>query len=278
MGSVLVIRNPSGRQFTDITSVALVGGVAFGECFLQLSPLLFDNSTIEAARGFGAHYVGASHQTIFDQYCRLSSDFRLEVEGYAPAITKSVRGISIGISTGGSLDALSSALARPARHALVFIQREFLVRFSRFVRGRLMALSEDALDRVTSGFSTGTSGGFFSMYDGGALHGANGNSTLDLDLERIRTMNFAVIQMGGGAIVGAGINLLIIGDFPSLRTMVPVSRDAIVSLDAVFTTSIDDSLFFYIGNVLAHAYCYAFIGDAAIGAILPGIDLNLIAS
>lgn len=271
MGSVLVIRNPAGRQFTDLASLSLIGGVAWGECFLQLSPLMFDEYTMRAARGFGSYYVTASNQEKFDQYCNLSSDFRLEIEGYAPAITKNVKGISIGISVGGSMDELGEFIARGARIGIVYLQRFLVQRFSRFIRSRLEALADDALSAGTGGFTTGTSGGFFNMYDGGALHGMNGNSTLDLEFDRIQRMNFAVIQLGGGCIVGVGINFLVIGGFPSINTV--IRRHGSGSDFELDTNFLD-----YFSDLFTQGYCYAFIGDAAIGAILPGIDLNIIAS
>ncbi|TXI34932.1 MAG: hypothetical protein E6Q58_00955 [Niabella sp.] len=271
MGSVLVIRNPAGRQFTDLASLSFVGGIAWGECFLQLCPLLFDDLTMESARGFGRSYIGTSSQSKYDQYCRLSSEFREEIEGYADGITKQVKGISIGVSVGGSLGELGDVITRGARIGVVWLQRFLVQRFSRFIRQRAVELVEDGLGSATSGFTTGTSGGFFNMYDGGALHGMNGNDTLDLEIERIYRMNFAVIQLGGGVIVGAGINLLMIGDFPSINTI--IERRGTGS-----HFEIDTHLMAYLTSLFSSGYCYAFIGDAAIGAILPGVDLNIVAS
>lgn len=272
MGTVLVMRNPTGRPFSDVSSLTLVGGVAWGECFLQLSPLLMDDDDlIEQARGFGRRYVGASRQAIYNQYCRLDATFRLEIEGYAGAITKSVRGISFGISTGGPMGELAGTVTRSFRRGLIWLQRFLVQRFSRFVRERLLDLADDGVGLMAGNFTAGTSGGFFNMYDGGALHGIGEHSTLDLDITRLRRMNFLVVQLAGGVIVGAGINLLIIGDFPSITSI--LSRDGHESLP-----EIADNLMSYITGVFNNAYCWALIGDAAVGAILPGVDINLVGS
>ncbi|HTN45472.1 MAG TPA: hypothetical protein VL098_03935 [Flavipsychrobacter sp.] len=279
--SVLVIRNPTGRQLTDITSLALVGGVAFGEFYLQLATLMFDRDTIANARGFGEYYVGASPEVIYEQYCNINSIDRAAIERLETPITRSVYGLSIGISTGGSIDAIADALERPVRRGLVMLQRQFRLRFWTFIRRRLLDLAGDTIDISAGaagdrlGLTTGVSGGIISSIDGGILRGANGYSNFSLDASAVSRSNFAIIQLGGGFVVGAGINLLFIGNFPSLASMIS-SIGSVV--DSVFTTSLDDSLFMYMGNVLSHAQCFAFVGDAAAGAILPGIDLNIIAS
>lgn len=272
MGSVLVIRNPPGRQLTDIASFSIIGGVAWGSCFLQVFPLLFDDDVILDARGFGRRYVGASRQAIYDQFCRLSSNFRLEIEGYEPAITKDVKGISIGISAGGNvMGVMEDVVGTGIRRALVWFQRTFAVRFSRFLNLILRDLIDDGLGMGSGALTTGVSGGFFNSFDGGALHGVNGNSTLNLEINRIRNMNFCIFQVGGGLIVGAGINLLIIGDFPSTDTLLPHRfTDARMMMESHFLD--------YINHVREHAYCIALVGDAAVGAILPGVDFNIIGS
>lgn len=270
MGDVLVIRNPVGRQFADLTSFSLIGGVSFGECFLQLSPLLFDDYYMENSMGFGRSYVGASKQAKYDQYCRLSSQYREQIEGYADGITKQVYGISIGISSGGSLSAIGDLVERVGTAAISRLERLLVRQFSNIIRQGVLALLNDGMNAGAGQLTTGISGGFFNMYDGGALHGMNGNSTLDLDFSRINRMNFAVLQLTGGVIIGTGINLLIIGDFPSIRTITQARIGFYFSLEQNFIN--------YLVDLFSRGYCFAFIGDAAIGAILPGIDLNIVAS
>lgn len=267
MGSVVVIRNAPGRQFTDLTSLAIVGGIAFGSIYLRLCPLIFDPAVVRNAECFGSYYARASHQEIYDQYCRVDSIFREQLEGPGVEITKSVKGISIGISTGGSLDAVADFLERPARIGWVMLRRTLGRRIGA-LREAALAAADDATSMGAGLLTSGTSGGLFQSIDGGALQSDTSISTLDLSIERIQGMNMCVLQLGGGIIVGAGVNIVFIGNFPSLNTL--------LSVDGVFTTDVDNSLFFYIGNVLAQSYCHAFIADAAIGAILPGIDLNII--
>lgn len=279
--SVLVIRNPVGKQLTDITSLALGGGIAFGELYLQLATLMFDRETIARARGFGREYVGATPQFIYEQYCRLDWHRRAEIERLEAPITKSLYGLSFGVSTGGSLESVASLLQRPVRRGLVILQRRFRMPLWSFIRARLLNLAEDSIDFGVSqaddaiGLTTGVSGGIISGNDGGILRGLGGYSNFSLDAGAVRRSNFAIIQLGGGLIVGAGINLLLIGDFPSFASMIS-SVDAIVN--SIFPSSIEESLFMYIGNVFSQAQCFAFVGDAAAGAILPGVDINIIAS
>lgn len=279
--SVLVIRNPTGTQLTDITSIAVGGGIAFGTCHLQLASLMFDRATMANASGFGSWYVNATPQEIYEQYCRLDSRRREQIERLESPIVKRVSGISIGLSSGGSLDAITDVLHGPITYGVNLFRSQIRRPLLNFIRNRLTSLADDARDLALSevddrfNLTTGVSGGFFSSIDGGILRGANGYSSFGLDAAAIRNLNFAIIQIGGGLIVGAGINLLLIGNFRSFRSMIS-SFSALG--DSLFTLSADDHLLLYLGNVFSHAQCYAFVGDAAVGVILPGVDLNIIAS
>lgn len=270
MGNVVVLRYGGGRTFSNVSSLAFIGGVAWGECFLPIVPLDFSADAMENARGFGSWYTTATAQEKYDQYCRLDEEFRLDIERYAPGITRRVRGITIGVSTGGPVDELATTVTRSLRHGIVWLQRFLVQRFSLFVRRRLLALGDDLLGMAGGSFTTGTSGGFMNMFDGGALHGINGNSTLNLNTERLYDMNCVVIQLAGGCLVGAGVSVLIMGDFPSIRTFIPQIDDPVYEFG--------EDLYNYITGVWDNAYCCALIGDAAIGAILPGVDINIIAS
>lgn len=189
---------------------------------------------------------------------------------YADGIVKPVHGLCIGVSAGGPIGELGDTVARPLRYGVIWLRRFLVQRISQFVRRRLLALGDDALGLISGNLTTGTSGGFMNMYDGGALHGINGNSTLNLSIRRLRRMNCIVIQLSGGVIVGAGVSLLLIGDFPSMRSFMPRRDDPVYE--------IGEDLYEYITGVWNGAYCCALIGDAAIGAILPGVDINIIAS
>ncbi|GEM_PF-1547217 len=279
--SVLVIKNPAGTQLTNITSIAVVGGIAFGTCHLQLATLQFDRATMARASGFGSYYVTATQQEIYEQYCRLDSRRREQIERLESPIIKRVSGITVGLSSGGSLDAITDVLHGPIGRGIDLLQNRIRRPLLNFIRNRVLNLADIGRDYAITvadqqfELTTGVSGGMFSSIDGGILRGANGYSNFGLDVNAIRNLNVAIIQVGGGLIVGAGVNLLVIGNFRSFRSMISSFR----SLgDSIFTTSVDDQLLLYLGNVFSHAQCYAVVGDAAVGAILPGVDLNIIAS
>lgn len=233
------------------------------------------------APGFGSWYVTATPQQIYEQYCRLDSYRRERIERLESPIIKRVSGISIGLSSGGSLDAITDVLHGPINQGINLLRNQIRRPLLNFIRNRLTNLADDARDFAISEaderleLTTGVSGGLFSSIDGGILRGTNGYSSFGLDAGAIRNLNFAIIQIGGGLIVGAGINLLLMGNFRSFRSMIASFR----SLgDSLFTLSADDHLLLYLGNVFSHAQCFAFVGDAAVGVILPGVDLNIIAS
>lgn len=279
MGSVVVLRYANNQRVTDISSLSILAGIAWGSCFLPVVPLDFSRDAMESARGFGSYYVNASRQQIYEQYCRLDEQFRLEIELYEFGITKDVCGFSFGIDTGGVLGELGDVItSRPIRRGLVWLQRSITGPLSNFIRNQITNLAEDAIDSSVGSIgnffnlSSGTSGGFLNMYDGGALHGANGHSTLNLEVSSIRRMNCAIIQLKGGFAVEAGINLLLIGSFPSLSTFnIRRRRD-----DSVFEVASD--LMAYLNRVFSELYCYTVVGDAGVGIIPPGVDINIIAS
>lgn len=62
MGNVVVLRYGGGRTFSNINSLAFIGGVAWGECYLPVVPLDFRAETMRRARGFGSCTLRQVHK------------------------------------------------------------------------------------------------------------------------------------------------------------------------------------------------------------------------
>jgi len=281
MPSPIVLDFPAGQTFSDITSLALIGGVAWGSCNLCVSALDLSPETLRSTGHFAD--ITNNPEEAWIQYCRLDRRSRERIQLPMRSFSKNVYGLAIGLSVGGPV----GSLARTVEYAAISSARFLVRRFTSFVAARAIRLVssaiEDVASAVSSGGTVGTSGGFLNMFDGGALHGLNGNNTLELDVSAIGRMNYCVLQLSGGCIAGAGVNLLLVGRFPSLWARFTQAAMGQFLISGGFNNPVNvvtymGDLLGYCHDIFSEAYCFAIIGDAQFGLVLPGVDINIIAS
>lgn len=271
----------AGEQFSSISSLTLLLGVSWGTCSLPLRELDFRRETLEST----GLYIGIEDnpEEAFDQYCRLDAASRRRIHLPRMVYSKTVHGFSIGLSLGGPVGNLSSAIEEGMLDASRALLRRFTQSAAQQVVTFMADAAQDATSYVSSFGQVGTSGGFFNMYDAGALHGVNGNDTLSLNIADIGGMNFCLLQLGGGCIAGAGINILLIGRFRSLSSAIGTDLlDTVLAIGGMAhllnAVEFTGCLLSYFTEVFRNAYCYTIIGDASAGIILPGVDIKIVAS
>lgn len=245
MASPILLAHDPGESFSSITSLSLVGGIAWGSCLLAYRNLDFSREALDAAR----LYVGCNtDQEIFDQYCRLDRESRERIHLPRRTSTKSVRGISIGLSASGALDLFDSVAETVVRP---------------FFRNLLA-------DTVgMAGLTTGTAGGFMNMFDAGAFHGMNGHSDFSFDIENFSELEYCMVQFGVGALVSAAVNILLLGNFRNINYFVTNDQNAFEKAAGIAS---------YLYNVMSFYQCYTLIGEASAGLILPGGSINIVAT
>jgi len=235
----------SGESFSSINTITIGGGIAWGDCLLAYRNLDFSRAALDEA----ACYIGCNtDQEIFDQYCRLDRQRRERIHLPRRTATKSVRGISIGISAGGALDMFDSI----AESVLRPVFREV---FSNTVG--------------LSGLTVGTAGGFMNMFDAGAFHGMGSHSDFSFNMDHFPEFEYCLLQFGVGALVSAAVNILLLGDFRNINYFVTNDLNAFEKVAAIAS---------YLYNVMSLSQCYALIGEASAGLILPGGSINIVAT
>lgn len=245
MASPIIMAYHPGESFSSINTITIGGGIAWGTCLLAYRNLDFSRRALDDTR----MYEGCNtDQEIFDQYCRLASQLRQRIHLPRRTCTKPVRGISIGISGGGALDIFDSV----AETVLRPIFREL---FSNTVG--------------LAGLTTGTAGGFMNMFDAGAFHGIGGNSDFAFNIDHFAHKEYCLIQAGIGAMVSAAVNILLLGNFRNINYFVANEMNPMEKVGGIAS---------YLYNVMTQSQCYALIGEASAGLILPGGSINIVAT
>ncbi len=244
MGSPIIMAYDSGESFSSINTLTLGVGVAWGTCLIAYRNLDFRREALDVS----GLYVGLStDEEIFNQYCNLDRESRERIHLPRRTSTKSVHGISFGLNAGGALDlfdSVSEAVLRP-------VFRELL--------SNTVGLS---------GLTVGTAGGFMNMFDAGVFHGINGHTNFSININNFPTYEYCLVQFGVGALVSAALNILLIGNFRNLTHYI------------VDVNNMPDNfgLVRYLYNVMTMSRCYAVIGEASAGLILPGGSVNIVAT
>jgi hypothetical protein len=233
-----------GESFSSINTITVGGGIAWGTCLLAYRNLDFSREALDEA----ACYIGCNtDQEIFDQYCRLDHERRERIHLPRRTSTKSVRGISIGVSAGGALDLFDSIgdLVRPVFRELI---------------SNTVGMT---------GLTTGTAGGFMNMFDAGAFHGMNGHSDFSFNIDHFSELEYCMVQFGVGAFVSAGVNILLLGNFRNINYFVTNDQNPFEKIAGIAS---------YLYNVMSFYQCYTLIGEASAGLILPGGAVNIVAT
>lgn len=244
MASPIIMAFEPGESFSSINTITVGGGIAWGECLLAYRNLDFSRGALDEA----ACFVGCNtDQEIFDQYCRLDHDRRERIHLPRRTFTRPVRGISVGVSASGALDIFDGIgdLVRPLFRELI----------------------SNTIGMV--GLTTGTAGGFMNMFDAGAFHGMNGNTDFSIDMERFSTYQCCMVQLGVGAFVAAAVNILYMGDFRNMYFHITNEMNVLEKIAGLMS---------YLADVIHHGQCYAVVGEASAGLILPGGSVNVVGS
>ncbi len=276
----LVTNFPEGEMFTDISSVTAALGVSWGDCKLCVSPV--DLSNI-AGDGYFGNIDLTNHDAILDQFNGFAPSIRRSyyVEP-CQIINRSVYGLSLGAATSGIGNLIGRGL-----------------------RGIIRNIGDDLQSYILdleTGFSS----------NGNLLRGLNRYDTKYLGSENLSNINICVLRGSIQAILGYSCNLFIIGNFPSMssivssfpsptelireefltsvQTFLNVGNPALYTtrrianiLDANLSAVIAYAGFFrnlenYFSGVANNAMAWGIINDASFGVLLPGGEFQIIAS
>ena len=247
MPSPVFLAYDPGETFSSINTLTLGAGIAWGTCMLAYRTIDFRRERLDETGWFVDTFTD---QDIYDQFCRLTRSFQEQLYLPRQTTTKSVSGVSIGLSAGGALDMFDNICEEMLRPLL----REL---FSNGI----------GLSSNIGGMTVGTAGGFNQMFDAGAFHGMNGQTDFSLTPERIASYDYCLIQAGVGAVVSAAFNLVLLGDFRSLQSALSNEMNAFEKVAALCQ---------YLYDVFSRARAYVLIGEAQTGVILPGGSLNIV--
>ncbi len=92
------------------------------------------------------------------------------------------------------------------------------------------------------------------------LYGLDGRDTYNLNESDFRNANILFINAGLGALTQASLNLVFVGNFPSCNSMNPIR------------------LVGHLHDVYRRASAWTIVPDGAVGVILPGASISIIAS
>ena len=244
MASPLISAYNPGESFSSINTITVGGGIAWGNCLLAYRNLNFSRAALDEA----GLYVGCNtDQEIFDQYCRLDRESRARIHLPRRTFSRSVSGISLGVSASGALDIFDSIgdLVRPVFRELI---------------SNTVGMA---------GLTTGTAGGFMNMFDAGAFHGMNGHDDFSFNIDNFSGFQCCLVQFGVGAFVSAALNILLLGNFRNISYFVTNEMNAFEKVAGIVR---------YLYNVMSFTQCYTLIGEASAGLILPGGSVNIVAS
>lgn len=214
-------------------------------------PLEFTPARIAGSLGPGSGYLNGhlrlDNKTFYeDTYSNLPLVEQKKFWGTKSIVTKSVRGVSVGISGGKLFAQAAQGAIKGTMLGLAKLGVQRIVR--KVIDFQLKNINLDALQSSTSLDAT--------------LYGLNGYDTYNLYmLDFQNDANIFFINAGIGAVTGASLNLVFIGYFPSIP----------------YGMSLFD-LPEYIWDCSNKAVACAVVGDAAVGLIMPGGSISFISS
>lgn len=254
MPSPIVLGFNAGESLCSLNSVVIVVGGSVGEITAPLTPLNFSSANFASVYGREARLATQtnrySNETLYNEWTLLPVSFqeRFWDRGNRTMLRKRIYGAAIGIQAGGVVSAAGEAV------------EELLMRLAGRLVGRLVSsIGLDALQSSQSSIST--------------LYGINGTNTYNQNISDYNnsTTNIFILQGAIGAIAQAGLNIVLFGNFPSIRTL-----GTTLLTPNSFSQSV--AIFNYLRSVFAEAKSVAFVGDAAIGFILPGVQVQVLAT
>ena len=273
MPSPIELTFGAGESLGTLDSVTIGVGGVWGSVTMPFTPLEFTRERI--ARAFGQRFADESmpvnnERFYWDRYIQLPVSLQPQFHGTPVPVSRRVRGISVGINEGGVLSEAgdlavqgSRSLGRAvgwgvgrvfsagASYARVNAARAFGFAVSNF-------LQRVGLDRMQS-----------SQTLNATLYGMNHNDTYNMAMASFTqnpALNICMVGGAASAIVQAAGSVAFIGPFGSARD---------IRLNPLYTVQDTAS---YLYNVATRSYAYCFLRDAAIGLIVPGAQVQLVAS
>lgn len=254
MPSPIVLGFNAGESLCALNSIVVIVGGTVGEITAPLTPLNFSSANFASVYGSTArlatHTNRFSNETLYNEWTLLPVSFqeRFWDRSNRVLIRKRIYGAAVGIETGGVFTAAGEAI------------QELLIRLAGRLVGRLVSsVGLDSLQSSQSSTST--------------LYGINGTDTYNQNVREYSntSTNIFILQGAIGAIAQAGLNIVLFGNFPSIRTL-----GSTLLTPNSFAQSV--AIFNYLRSVFADAKSVALVGDAAVGAILPGVQLQILAT
>ena len=255
MPSPIILGYNTTESLCSINSIVIGIGGSLGTITAPLTPLNLSSENFAAAYGRSSHLATRtdhySNEYLYDQWNLLPYSYqeRFWDRNHRLIIQKRIYGAALGVQAGGAVSAAGNAV------------EQLIVSLAGRLIGRVISgIGLDSLQSSQSSVST--------------LYGINGTDTYNQNITDYSTVNtnIFIVQGSIGAIAQAGLNMVLFGNFPSIRT---VGASMLLTPNS-FTQSV--AVFNYLRSVFARAQSVAFVGDAAIGVILPGVQLQVLAT
>lgn len=241
MPSPIILGFEPGDSLSTLNSIVIGVGWSWGTVTMPFTPLEFTPERIAAALGPRSGYLDGrlplNNQTFYENtYTNLPLAYQKKFWGAKSPVTKKVGGKSIGLGAGKILTDAATAVAEQLAKTVL----------RRILSQLLKRVSLDKLQSSTSSDAT--------------LYGLNGRDTYNMRMTDFTSdTNLFFVNAGIGAVTQASINVVFIGNFPTIPSGMR-------------------SLPGYIQDIYNQAVAWTVIADAAIGVIPPGGNVSIISS
>ena len=265
---LLVTNYTDDQMFTDTSSFSLLVGGTWGECDLCISKVDLSNEALENDRMFTNINLNDA-EAVYDQYCNLPFSYQERHFGVRQTLNRDICGIALGASTTILKNLISNLIVQKIG--------DFFV--------------NDTAELVTGAAQTG----FASS--GRVFKGLNGYETFYLGHEDLTNLNVFLIQFSAQAVLGVACNIVFIGNFSSVNSILLSSRTVTASVSSLvslivgattpiastqfvtgLTANVSSAIASYVNEVMDNSIGWAIINEAAAGVLLPGIDVKILGS
>lgn len=242
----IVLTFSDSDSMLDVTSLTIGIGGTWGTAFLPFAPLDFSEEAMRRA-GFHDYYMaGHSNEEIYNAYYSVTYlENQALLRGHTYVRQPSVRGFSCGIGEAGILSAAGDAIGGVFTSIANTICRRILT-----------SMGGDIANGIVGNAAGATSS--ISQSTDCLIHGMNGHDTYNMNMNLFRqvSFNFVLIQGVMGALFELSMSLVFFGNFRGFTILDPSS----------------------LWTVYNHAVGFAFVPNACLGLILPGVELKFIYS